>query len=97
MKVRLLSPANVELEEAVRYYDQELPGLGFRFYQEVEGAIERIRLFPEGWPRIGTHTRMCLLKGFPYAIFYTAEKNEIVVSAVAHLHRDPEHYRNRIA
>lgn len=34
MKVRFLSPANNELDEAVKYYDHQLPGLGFRFFQE---------------------------------------------------------------
>ena len=43
MKVRFVSPANIELDEAVRYYDHQLPGLGFSFYQEVDAAIERIR------------------------------------------------------
>ena len=43
MKVRLISPANIELDEAVRFYNHQLPGLGFRFYQETEKAIERIR------------------------------------------------------
>ena len=42
MKVRFFSPANIELDEAVRYCDHQLPGLGFRFFQEVEAAIDRI-------------------------------------------------------
>lgn len=39
MNARFLSPANIELDEAVRYYDHELPGLGYRFFQEVDSAI----------------------------------------------------------
>jgi toxin ParE1/3/4 len=70
MLVRYLSPANIELDEAVRYYDHELPGLGYRFFQEVNSAIERIKLFPHGWTKIGKHTRRCILKAFPYAILY---------------------------
>lgn len=45
MKVRFLSQANYELDEAVRFYDHQLPGLGFRFFQEtesVEFAINRL-------------------------------------------------------
>jgi len=95
LKVRFLSPANIELDEAVRYYDHQLPGLGFRFYQEVDAAIERIRLMPEAWTKIGKHTRRCILKGFPYALLYAIEIDEILINAVAHLHRDPEYYRNR--
>lgn len=47
MKVRLISPANGELDEAVKYYDYQLPGLGFRFFQEVDAAIIRILFLPE--------------------------------------------------
>ena len=51
MKVRFVSPANIEFDETVRYYDHLLPGLGFRFLQEVDAAIERIRLTPEVWTK----------------------------------------------
>jgi hypothetical protein len=91
------------LDEAVRYYDHQLPGLGFRFYQEVDAAIqevdaaiERIKLMPEAWTKIGKHTRRCILKGFPYGLLYAIEIDDILITAVAHLHRDPEHYRDRI-
>ena len=47
MKVSFLSPARFELDGAIRYYDHQLPGLGLRFFQEVEAAIDRIRLMPE--------------------------------------------------
>ena len=73
MKFRVVFPANIELEEAIKYYDHQLPGLGFRFFQEVDAAIERIALMPEAWTKIGKHTRRSLLKGFPYALFYVIE------------------------
>ena len=96
MKVRLVFPANIELDDAVRYYDHQLPGLGFRFFQEVDAAIERIRFIPEAWTKIGKRTRRCLIKDFPYALLYAIETDEILITAVAHLHRDPEHYGDRI-
>ena len=96
MKIRFASPANIELDEAIRYYDHQLPGLGFRFFQEVDAAVERIRLMPEAWTKTGRITRRCILKGFPYALLYTIETDEILITAVAHLHRDPEHYKDRM-
>jgi hypothetical protein len=96
LKVRFISPANNELDEAVRYYDHQLPGLGFRFFQEVTAAIDRIRFMPEAWTRIGERTGRCLLKGFPYALLYILEPSEILITAVANLHRNPEHYNDRI-
>ena len=92
----MISPANLELDEAVRYYDHQLPGLGFRFFQEASAAIERIRLMPEAWTKVGTRTRRCILKGFPYALFFVIETDEILITAVANLHRDAEHYKDRI-
>jgi plasmid stabilization system protein ParE len=96
LKARFLSPASKELDEAIRYYDHQLPGLGLRFYQEVEATIERIKFMPKAWTKIGKETRRCLIKGFPYALYYAAEADEILITAVAHLHRDPEHYSDRM-
>ena len=81
----------------MRYYDHQLPGLGFRFFQEVSAAVERIRFMPEAWTIIGHRTRRCILKNFPYALLYVIEAEQILVTAVAHLHRDPEHYSDRIS
>jgi hypothetical protein len=96
LRVRFISPANYELDEAVRYYDHQLPGLGFRFFQEVAAAVERITFMPEAWTIIGERTRRCMVKGFPYALLYVIEPAEILITAVANLHRDPEHYGDRI-
>jgi len=53
LKVRLISPASIELDEAVRYYNQQMPGLGYRFFQETDAAIGRIKFMPEAWTKIG--------------------------------------------
>ena len=71
--VRFISPANNELDEAATYYDHQLPRLGFRFFQEVASAAERIRSMPEAWTKIGEQTRRCILKSFPYALLYIIE------------------------
>ena len=96
MKVRLLSPATIELDDAIRYYDHQLPGLGFRFFQEVSFSIDRIKLMPEAWTKISSRTRRCILKSFPYTLLYIVETKEILITAIAHLHRNPEHYKDRI-
>ena len=84
------------MDEAVRYYDHQLPGLGFRFFQEVAATIDRIIFLPEAWSKIGERTRRCVLKSFPYALLYILEPTEILITAEANLHRDPEYYKDRI-
>jgi len=68
LKARFVFSADIELDEAIRYYDHQLPGLGFRFFQEVDAAIDRISFMPEAWTKIGRRTRRCLIKSFPYAL-----------------------------
>jgi hypothetical protein len=96
LTARFIAPASLELDEAVMYYEHQLPGLGYRFFKETSASIDRILFMPEAWPKVGERTRRCMLKGFPYALFYVKEKTEILVTAVAHLHRDTKHYRDRI-
>lgn len=96
MRVRFITPADIELDEIVRYYDYQMPGLGFRFFQEVEAGIDTIQFMPEAWVKVGDRTRRCLLKGFPYSLLYIVEPEEIVITAVASLHREPTHYKDRI-
>lgn len=96
LKARFIAPASLELDEAVKYYEHQLPGLGYRFFKETSASIERILFMPWAWPKAGERTRRCMLKGFPYALFYVQEQKEILITAVAHLHRDPKHYRDRI-
>ena len=55
MKFRLLPPAAGELRSAARYYEQQVPGLGHDFLQEVRATISRIIQWPEAgsrWMRI---------------------------------------------
>jgi len=97
MKVRLTYFAELELDEAIEYYNFQVPGLGSKFYEEVEQAIERIVLLPKAWTKIGKYTRRCLIKTFPYMILYTIENNfTIVITAIANTHRNPEHYQDMI-
>lgn len=35
MKLNILAPARFELEQAVEYYNQERPGLGYQFAAEI--------------------------------------------------------------
>lgn len=96
MRIRLISLAQTELDEAIKFYEHQLPGLGIRFFNEIKKAVDRICFMPEAYYKIGENTRRCLLKAFPYAIHYVIENEErIIITALAHLHRDPERFKGR--
>jgi plasmid stabilization system protein ParE len=47
MKVRLLAPAEIELDEAFTWYEKEHKGLGQHFIREIQDTLKRIVSFPE--------------------------------------------------
>jgi mRNA-degrading endonuclease RelE of RelBE toxin-antitoxin system len=96
MKMRFLDIAQLALDQAIEYYNCESPGLGYEFLTEVLKALDRIGEFPEAWHRLSERTRRCQTRRFPYGIIYQIRDNEILVVAIANLHRRPEYWKNRL-
>ena len=96
MTVRIISSAKAELNEAVAYYNEQCPGLGFEFAAEVKAAVARITDFPDAWPRFSPRSRRCLLDRFPYGILYHQSEKELLVLAIMHLKRAPKCWQDRL-
>ena len=96
MTVRFLEIAEIEPDQAIHWYGTQAPGLGNALLIEVLSAADRIARFPEAWHPLGEGVRRCRLSGFPYALIYTIDYGDILVLAVAHLHRRPEYWRDRM-
>lgn len=71
-------------------------GWGDGFRNAIKESLERIKHFPEAYSPISKRTRRCLVGKFPYGVIYKQAENEIVVVAVAHLHRKPEYWASRV-
>ena len=52
---------------------------------------------PLAWPSSGIGTRKCLLMRFPYMVIYAPLKDELLVLAVGHQHRQPGYWRERLS
>ena len=96
MNVRVLEVAEQELDEAVSYYNSQVAGLGDAFLLEAIAAIERIRQFPDAWHPLGENVRRCRLRRFPYGLIYHTDKTGVLLVAVAHAHRRPGYWRDRL-
>lgn len=92
MKVVFSKLANLELEDAIAYYELELSGLGINFKKEVRKNIERIKKFPEAASIERGEIRKSLLHKFPYKILYSIESDHIFIIAIAHQHRRPDYW-----
>lgn len=95
MKVRFLTAALLELEEAAEHYDGARPGLGDELYEEVETALAFIAGHPEASPKTKRGARRYNLKRFPYYLIYRAKEGEIAIGAVGHGRRKPFYWRRR--
>jgi len=96
LKAKFLEAARSELRAAVRYYEERRPGLGGEFRAQVRNAVERIERLPHAWPNLSENTRRCRLSRFPYGVIYVVDNGEVVIVAIAHSHRDPVYWRNRL-
>ncbi len=95
MNLRMLEVALSELGDAVEFYNNESPGLGYDFADEIFLTIDRVSRSPFSWQLLSLNTRRCLAHRFPYAVIYRVDGDEITVAAIMHLHRNPNSWKNR--
>lgn len=96
MKIRLLEPAEQELDEAIDYYNAQVEGLGDAFLLESLRAFDLIQQYPLAWHSLGPGIRRCRLMRFPYGVIYSPGQEEILVIAIAHMHRRPRYWQDRL-
>jgi plasmid stabilization system protein ParE len=89
--------ADEEYTAAATYYAAISRDLGGRFYDEIEGLIAEVRAAPQRFRRIDGGVRRHLARGFPYALLYLDQPEEIWIIAVLPLRREPDYWRQRIA
>jgi len=92
----ILHEAEVELWEAVEYYESRSPGLGLDFQAEIEASVHAISQAPDRWPVRDDGTRRYLTHRFPYLVVYVRLPNHIWIIAFAHCRRKPRYWANRI-
>ena len=96
MSIRLLEPAQAELDEAIAWYAEQAPGLGDAFLIEALKTIQLIEHFPKAWHPLTPEIRRCRLRRFPYSVVYTQDGSELLILAIAHQHRKPDYWRSRL-
>jgi len=96
MSIRLLEPAQAELDEAISCYAEQAPGLGDSFLLETLKVLRLIEQFPQAWHPLTPEIYRCRLKRFPYSVVYMLDATDILILAIAHQHRKPGYWRDRI-
>lgn len=88
--------AELELAEAVGWYEEQQSGSGFKFYEDYFAVRNRLLETPAAFPVVFANVRCAIFKKFPYSVFFLVEGNTVVVYAVFHQKRDPKSWLSRL-
>jgi hypothetical protein len=70
--------------------------LGLEFAEEIYATIARITQYPDAWSTLSKNSRRCIVSRFPYGLIYQIESHTLRIIAVAHLHRRPGYWKERL-
>ena len=93
--VRFTPLTALDVEDAVRWYEEQRPGLGGEFEAALNSTLALLRQAPEAGPPVHREVRRLLMPRFPYAVYYLLLDDAIEVRGCLHQHRDPATWRGR--
>lgn len=76
-------------KNAYDWYEEQKPGLGEEFLDELDGIYNKLSSHPEYFGKVKKNFRQAALQRFPFVIVYEIIKTEVVVFAVFHTSRNP--------
>ncbi len=96
--ISFLLEAEEEMNFSAQYYNEQAPGLGLDFLDEIEKSLKLLGESPERWPAYEKNIRKYNVRRFPFSIYYVYEKDldKIIIIAVAHQKRKPGYWKERI-
>lgn len=95
MKIRILDATVQDLIDGYRFYEMQEAGLGRYFLDSLFADIDSLLLYAGIHPVFfGAYHRL-LAKRFPFAIYYTTDRELVLVHAVLDCRRKPAWTRKR--
>lgn len=88
--------AEVEITDAVGWYESQVDGLGREFLRAFRAVVAVLRRSPLHHQVVVGNVRRALLRRFPYAVLFEVHGSDLVVLACLHTARDPEEWQSRI-
>jgi plasmid stabilization system protein ParE len=95
MKIRILSPAERDLEAGYRFYESQSRGLGSYFIDSLYSDIDSLAYFGGIHQLVFGYHRQ-LSKRFPFAVYYRVINDEVLIFAILDCRRSPSWTRGRL-
>jgi toxin ParE1/3/4 len=87
--------AEAELFDAIQFYKGEADLNGDKFLETIQRHVFEIAMHPLRFPQAGGQIRRCVVRKYPFIIFYRPTPDHVRVLAVAHTSRNPEYWKHR--
>lgn len=81
---------------AYLWYEEKSKGLGEEFLRIFYASSAEIARTPNLYRKVYKNFHRCLLKRFPYAIYFIVKKKTVIVYGVFHCARNPYFIQERI-
>jgi toxin ParE1/3/4 len=88
--LRFLSETEEDILSGYIWYEEKVKGLGEEFERVVYSCTAEIVRNPFIYPKVEGELRRCLVKKFPYSIYFLIEEDAILICGFFHCARDPE-------
>jgi len=88
--------AEEEYLTSLAWYRERSLSAATNFQRQFQQAVSRIQKTPQRWPQYFGVCQRYILHQFPFSIVYRNFPSQILVLAVAHAHRRPGYWRDRI-
>ncbi len=96
MRLIVRPEAEEDLLQAFSWYEDQLPGLGHAFMDEVTRCLDSIEQRPLSFALVDGLSRRSMTRRFPYALFFVVGEEGISVVAAFHMARNPEALSQRL-
>lgn len=91
----LRAPAEADILEAARWYEQRSAGLGSRFLEAVDVVLAEVVRAPLRFPLVHRDVRRALLPHYLYGLYFLVNAETVIVIACLHARRDPRRWQER--
>lgn len=85
-----------DVEDALKWYNKLVDGLGNRFYLEFWDAIDSIKMQPFTFSYFKDPIRRSKMKTFPYKIYYIIDNDTVFILGLAHSKREDAYIKRRL-
>ena len=94
--IQIRRAAEIDIAEALIWYESQQAGLGGAFHSEVTRVLARLAETPLSYQVEHREVRRAIVRRFPYLIWFRVRGSSVTVLACTHAKQDPGRTLSRL-